>query len=649
MSSFHNFTDDDDLGPGGPGGPAGPGGPGLPPLPSMGGAAQQVNDVTDIMIDYNDRFKAADPAMFRDQLIQLTMSVLISKSKPNPLLVGPAGVGKTRIVEEIARLIATGSPLVPPTMAKSTVWELPLSSIVAGTGIVGELESRVAAVVDFATDRKNNAVLFIDEIHLLQSNSETYRKIAQILKPALARGDMRLIGATTAQEARDLDDDPAFARRFSRVVVDELSREQTVEVLRSASASLHAHYSHAVAVADHTLVEIARIADENSRAAEHRPDSALTLMDRAMGDTVVTHRRLIAEAEAAGDQVYAAQLKAMTPVPLTKEKAHAVALRLATGIPTKVPFDEAAARDALLCIKGQDEALEEVMVAMRRDALEVFPRRRPMTWMFAGPSGVGKTEAVKVIARALTGQEPIMLNMGEYHTSHDASKLIGAGPGYVGSDSNKELPFDTLESNPYRVILLDEIEKADRTIHRLLLTALDEGWMRMASGKVVDFSKAVVIATTNAGREALGGKPAAGFSAGGSEPPRFNRQQVTSALEQAFDPEFLGRFMHLLAFRPIDESVYAEILRSAYSRERERIVSTMPRNATVLPPALPDDIVEASVRATFQRQLGARPAENEARRLIEDALMAPSAQPLLAAPAAAATPLDEEEAVPAQA
>ena len=649
MSSFHNFTDDDDLGPGGPGGPAGPGGPGLPPLPSMGGAAQQVNDVTDIMIDYNDRFKAADPAMFRDQLIQLTMSVLISKSKPNTLLVGPAGVGKTRIVEEIARLIATGSPLVPPTMAKSTVWELPLSSLVAGAGIVGELESRVAAVVDFATDRKNNAVLFIDEIHLLQSNSETYRKIAQILKPALARGDMRLIGATTAQEARDLDDDPAFARRFSRVVVDELSREQTVEVLRSASASLHAHYGHAVAVADHTLVEIARIADENSRAAEHRPDSALTLMDRAMGDTVVTHRRLIAEAEAAGDQVYAAQLKAMTPVPLTKEKAHAVALRLATGIPTKVPFDEAAARDALLCIKGQDEALEEVMVAMRRDALEVFPRRRPMTWMFAGPSGVGKTEAVKVIARALTGQEPIMLNMGEYHTSHDASKLIGAGPGYVGSDSNKELPFDTLESNPYRVILLDEIEKADRTIHRLLLTALDEGWMRMASGKVVDFSKAVVIATTNAGREALGGKPAAGFSAGGSEPPRFNRQQVTSALEQAFDPEFLGRFMHLLAFRPIDESVYAEILRSAYSRERERIVSTMPRNAPMLPPALPDDIVEASVRATFQRQLGARPAENEARRLIEDALMAPSAQPLLAAPAAAATPLDEEEAVPAQA
>lgn len=635
MSSFHNFTDDDDDDT-----PGGPGGPGRPSLPSMGGAAQQVDDVTDILINYNDRFKTADPAMFRDQLIQLTMSVLISKSKPNPMLVGSAGVGKTRIVEEIARLIATDSTLVPPAMKKATVWELPLSSLVAGAGIVGELESRVAAVVDFATDPKNNAVIFVDEIHLLQSNDTTYRKVAQILKPALARGDMRLIGATTAQEARGLDDDPAFARRFSRIVVDELTRDQTVEVLRSASAALHSHYGFAVGVADETLPEIARIADENSKASEHRPDSALTLMDRAMGDTVVEHRTLIAEAEASGDQVYAAQLKALTPVPLTKEKALSVALRLATGIPSKTPFDEALARDQLMRIKGQDEAVEEVMVAMRRDALGAFPRSRPMTWIFAGPSGVGKTEATKIIARALTGQEPIMLNMGEYHTSHDASKIIGSGPGYVGSDSNKELPFDTLESNPYRVILLDEIEKADRTIHRLLLTALDEGWMRMASGKVVDFSKAIVIATTNAGREVLGGRTPAGFSSGNEPVRALPRRDVVKALEEHFDAEFLGRFMHVLAFKPINEGVYAEILATAYSRERERIVSTMPRNAALLPPALPANVLQDSVRSTYQRTLGARPAENEARRLIEDALMAPPSAPLLAAP----TALDDEDA-----
>lgn len=645
--AFNNFSGTGSNGPGGPG----QGGFSMPGIP-MGQAAGQVDDITDIMVNYNERFKAAQPAMFRDELVALALAVLVSASKPNPLLVGPAGTGKTRVVEEIARLIAVGSPRVPTQLAHYTVWELPLSNLVAGAGIVGELEERVTKVVDYASDPANKAILFVDEIHLLQSSRDsTYNKIAQILKPALARGDMHLIGATTAQESRKLDDDPAFARRFSRLVVDELTRDQATEVARAALPALLDHYQYKVSVDDALLEKISTIADENSTSANHRPDTVLTLLDRAMADTVVAHATLIADAEDRGDKQFADQLRLLTPVPVTEAKFKAVAVRLMTGLAKKKVFDLQEVREGLKRIKGQDDILDDLADAMSRDSLGVFPRRRPAAWMFAGPSGVGKTEATKIIAEALTSQPPIMLNMGEYHTSHDASKLIGSGPGYVGSDSNKELPFDTLESNPYRVILLDEIEKADRTIHRLLLTALDEGWMRMASGKVVDFSKAVVIATTNAGRDAFSGKPKVGFSAQGEDGPAMSRAAVTKALEGSFDPEFLGRFSKVVAFHPLSREVYSEIVEAYYSRERERIAGVDPRTGALLPAAVPADDLGSLVSATYVPSQGARPAEQAVRAYIEDLVIqgqAPAAPLPVGRAAIPAVVDDETEAAQAE-
>lgn len=630
MSGFKNFVNSGTSGP--PGTGSGP-----PSLP-MGGFTKPGADPTEIMINYNDRFKGAPAAQFRDQLIALTLSVLISKDKPNPLLVGSAGIGKTRIVEEIARLIATGSPAIPPKLAKTTVWELPLSAVVAGGGIVGEIEQRVVDIIDFATDSSNDVILFIDEIHLLQSRDHTYTKIAQILKPALARGDMRLIGATTGQEGRKLDDDPAFARRFSRIVVDELTRDQTVQVLFAARDSFHAHHDHQVFIPDELVPKIATIADENSRASSRRPDSALTLLDRAMADAVVQHSNAIAKAVADGDNALATTLQSLVPLNLGEARVKQVAVKLMTGMATKQIFDEAEVRSCLQRLRGQDEVLDDLVDALRRDDLGAFPRTKPLTWLLAGPSGVGKTEATKIIAEALTGQPPIMLNMAEYDTKWSTSKLLGSPPGYVGSESDRELPFDTLESNPYRVILLDEIEKADRVVQQLLLSAFDEGWLRMASGKVVDFSKAVFIATTNAARESMNRNPL-GFSANNG-PVMLTRQELVKALQGHFSAEFLGRFSKLVAFRPITKDVYRDILADYYAAERDRIIADNPRRSAQLPSTLDPDTLAEVVDRTYLVDQGARPARAAGRQLIEDLLLAPVNR--FATTATANVPLDDD-------
>jgi len=619
LTDFTNSNDDDTNAGGGGGG--GPTIPGLPSFPGMTGVTGDLDDIKEMLIDYNERFKNATPALFRDALVAQTISVLIGKSKPNPLLLGPAGVGKTRIAEEIARLIANQSALVPSQLSKSTVFELPLSNLVAGAGVVGQLEQRLAQLVDFASDKANDAILFIDEIHLLQdSRDPVYKKVAQILKPALARGDMRVIGATTMNEAKSFDDDPAFQRRFSRLVVDELTREQTVEVLLAARASYVAHYKNKVTISDDVLTKLAVIADENSRASSHRPDNALTLLDRAMADSVVAQNTAIAQATAVNNSVAVQALQGLGTIKLSEAKLRSVAVRLMTGLATKEPFDETRVLAELDRIKGQADIVDDLIDALRRDDLGAFPRTRPLAWMFAGPSGVGKTEVAKIIAKELTNQPPIMLNMGEYHAEHDASRLIGAGPGYVGSDSDKELPFDTLESNPYRVILLDEIEKAHKVIHRLFLTALDEGWMRMANGKVVDFSKTIIIATTNAAREAMGKNPT-GFSIS-AQPHRLSRQDLTKELQREFDAEFLGRFSKLIAFSSLPKETYKEILVASYTRERARIAESDPVTAALIPEPIDPDVLDQTVTETYLVDQGARPAEQAARRLIEDAVIA---------------------------
>ena len=632
LNNFTGHDDDDDDDTNGSGtGPGVPGGQFVP----FGGSGPLTGQPSDddelaksLLINYNERFVNASPVMFRDQSIEQLLSVLISKNKPNALLVGAAGVGKTKIVEDLARRIALGDMLIPAQLSKATIYELPIASLVAGSSMVGMLEEKVQAVVKFASNPANDAVLFMDEIHQLvgkNSGGESiYGKIAQILKPALARGDMRVIGATTSQESRNLDHDPAFNRRFTRLTVDELTPEQTVAVLRSIRPGLMTHYRNQITVSDDVLEFVVQTADTKSRAGQHRPDNAITLLDRAMSNRVLEHRRQIREAEAAGDHVILAALQATPMMPLTQHRVEKVATHLLTGFATNHSLDVEMLRARLHAeLLGQDDVLDQMVDALARHELGLFPRRTPLAWMLAGASGVGKTQAAKIIAEELTNQPPIILNMTEYHHSSAIQRIIGAPPGYIGSDSNAELPFDSLESNPHRVILLDEFEKCDPAVQRLFLSALDEGYITTSQNKQLDFSKAVVIATTNAAREALSGS-SLGFA---SRPSAPSHQSLNKMLANYFDAELLGRFTMVLGFNPLDEAMFANIVLVEFASQRARIVAEKPSLTQSLPMSLNDDHLAVLVKNHFVPSQGARPAAIAVRKYLEDAVLQQSSGP----------------------
>lgn len=609
-----NFTPTDIGG----GSNSGSGGPSIPLSSLLNPTLTGGSDINDMLINYNETYKSATPALFRDEIVTQTMSIISSSRKPNALLVGPAGVGKTAIVEEIARRIANKEASVPPQLANTTIYELPIATLVAGAGVVGDLENRITEIIKFAQDANNDALLFIDEIHLIaDSNNTTYAKIAQILKPAMARGYIRVIAATTMGEAKKLDDDPAFKRRFSSVIVDELTREQTRQILDVVLPGMLTHYQNKVTVAPDVLDEIVMTADR-LMSTGHRPDTAITLLDRALSHSVISHHAAIQEALASGNTTSAQMLQQITHIPLTAKRLNTIAMLLVTGQAQPPHLDATALQTELSRLRGQEEVLPRIVDALRRRELNIFPSTRPTSWLFAGASGVGKSETATIISSMVTGQKPIILNMAEYHDSASINRIIGSPTGYVGSDSAKERPFDTLASNPYRVIVLDEFEKADMSVQRLFLSALDTGEIQMANGPAVDLSRCIVIATTNAGRQKLSGSQM-GF---GDHKHSVSKQSLTKELQKSFDAELLGRFDDLIAFMPLGADDYAQILRDEYDRQVKRICAERP-DLSFDP--IDDDTINRLVDETWLVDQGARPAIRAIRALIEDMLLAQAA------------------------
>lgn len=609
-----NFTPTDIGG----GSNSGSGGPSIPLSSLLNPTLTGGSDINDMLINYNETYKSATPALFRDEIVTQTMSIISSSRKPNALLVGPAGVGKTAIVEEIARRIANKEASVPPQLANTTIYELPIATLVAGAGIVGDLENRITEIIKFAQDANNDALLFIDEIHLIaDSNNTTYAKIAQILKPAMARGYIRVIAATTMGEAKKLDDDPAFKRRFSSVTVDELTREQTRRILDIVLPGMLTHYQNKVTVAPDVLDEIVMTADR-LMSTGHRPDTAITLLDRALSHSVISHHAAIQEALASGNTTSAQMLQQITHIPLTAKRLNTIAMLLVTGQSQPPHLDVTALQTELSRLRGQEEVLPRIVDALRRRELNIFPNTRPTSWLFAGASGVGKSETATIISSMVTGQKPIILNMAEYHDSASINRIIGSPTGYVGSDSAKERPFDTLASNPYRVIVLDEFEKADMSVQRLFLSALDTGEIQMANGPAVDLSRCIVIATTNAGRQKLSGSQM-GF---GDHKHSMSKQSLTKELQKSFDAELLGRFDDLIAFMPLGADDYAQILCDEYDRQVKRICAERP-DLNFDP--IDDDTIARLVDETWLVDQGARPAIRAIRALIEDMLLAQAA------------------------
>ena len=597
---------------GGGTGSGGTSGGGIPAMAFTGFGDGEEFNPEDYLINYNEQFKNEPPILFRDAVIQQTLSCLIGKFKPNALLIGPAGVGKTKIVEDIARRIANNDILIPAKLQDYTIWELPLSNIVSGSGLVGEVERKTKDIIKFASDPNNKVILFIDEIHMLIGQSKTYEQIAQIMKPALARGNMKVIGATTSQEAQNLMDDPAFNRRFTRLIVDEFSVEQTEVILNNMATSMFDHYDHKIAINPALIKEVVKVADEYRTMGSHRPDNAITLLDRAMSTAYI--QRKVMEVQAQNDPQMQAALEAMPTMSLSKSQLKLTAMKLMTGNNEKVIVDVKEMKDKLNVIKGQDEAITYLVDAIERDNLSLFQRTKPLTILFAGNSGVGKTEVVKIIANYITGVKPIILNMTEYQDNSTINRIIGSPAGFVGYDSKVELPFDILESNPYQIILLDEFEKAHRSVQRLFMSAFDEGYIKTARGKIIDFTKSIIIATTNAGHTTK--SDPIGFI----EDDDVQSDASVSDLSRFFDVELLNRFTKVINFNPITRKLFTEIAADTYKRNVQTIKDKHP-SFTFLADEMDDATLEKFTKDNFVKEYGARPIKAAIQKYIEDAVL----------------------------
>ena len=446
------------------------------------------------------------------------------------------------------------------------------------------------------------------------SGGQAYEKIAQMLKPAMARGSIKIIGATTLQESQNFLDDPAFARRFSRLLVDELSREQTIEILKSIKGDMFTHYNNFILIDDTILESIAIYADEYKPVGSHRPDNAITLFDRAMADTLIKHNALLQQVK--NDPILYQAMQATRNITLSETQVKKTAMRLMTGNNKQTRLNPDALREHLSVIKGQDEVINTIIDALRRYDLNIYPKKKPLTFLFAGTSGVGKTEVAKIISNELTGMKPIILNMTEYHSSASINRLIGSPAGYVGSDSNQELPFDCLETNPYQVILLDEFEKCDKSVQRLFMSAFEEGIIKTNRGKEIDFSKCIMIVTTNAAHKNLN-KPL-GFVTATANAPKTG-QEMAKSLSNDFDTELLNRIEHSVEFNTISKEIYTEVIRSTYERDIARIKSEHKR--TTLPDTLSDEDTEMLVEQSFIPEFGARPAGKTIKTYIEDRMI----------------------------
>lgn len=582
------------------------------------------NPALELLVNLNDECKNSGTILFRDNVIRQTLSTLICKNKPNALLIGAAGVGKTKIVEDIAYRLANDDPLVPDKLKGFTVYELPISNIMSGSSLVGQLEQKTKDVIDFASDPKNKVILFIDELHQIVGgghNNDHYQKIAQILKPALARGSFHCIGATTLQESTNLFEDPAFNRRFSRIIVDELTQAQTTAVLQHSLIGYLNHYENKFAISDAALEAIVPIADQYVSIGSHRPDNALTLLDRAIANELLA--RKIKEAELTSKLsdpdptiVQAAQqaliaLNSIAYVNITESKIRNTAIRMMKGNAEQEAIDFDILRQNLTHIKGQDDVIDKILKVIRNHDRGLFPTKKPATFLFAGTSGVGKTEITKIIAKTITGKKPIILNMTEYSHSSAISNIIGSNIGLVGSDSKAELPFDCLESNPYQIILLDEFEKAHKEVQRLFMRVFDEGLLQTNRGTTIDFSKAVIICTTNAAHKEV--KKSLGFG----EKRSSHKSTEIEELKKWFDTELINRFEHIISFNTISADTYIDIIKDIYASESARIAKMS--HSFNLKPEI-DDADLQKMRDEYIEDFGARPAFNIVREYIENQL-----------------------------
>ena len=602
---------------------------------------------------------ALDPVVGREEEIQRVIQILSRRTKNNPCLIGEPGVGKTAIVEGIAERIVSG--LVLDSVQGKRVVSLDLSGIVAGSKYRGEFEERIKKVIQEVT-KAGNVLLFIDELHTIigAGGAEGAIDASNILKPALARGEIQIMGATTITEYRKyVEKDAALERRFQPVTVEEPGEEQTVTILKGLRGKYEAH--HHVKITDEAVEAAVRL---SARYINDRflPDKAIDLMDEAAARVrfgVSNHTEKLAELR---NQITEKELQledalSNSDIALAKqckEEKEALEAELEkqtkkaqreirrknlsvteddvadvvsgwTKIPVKKLAEGEAARlkklEATLHkrVVGQEEAVTAVAKAVRRGRVGLKDPRRPIgSFLFLGPTGVGKTEISKALAEAVFGNEQAMIrvDMSEYMEKHSVSKMIGSPPGYVGHEDGGQLS-EKVRRNPYSVILFDEIEKAHPDVFNILLQVLDDGHITDSQGRKVDFKNTIIIMTSNAGAQSIVEPKKLGFASSDDEKQNYERMKnsVMEEVRRIFKPEFLNRIDETIVFRSLNKNDMKQIVTLMLKDLTDRCKSQMDITLHVR-----DSVKNYIVEKAYEPKYGARPLRRKIQNEIEDQL-----------------------------
>ncbi len=545
-----------------------------------------------------------DPVVGREREISRVIQILTRRTKNNPVLVGEPGVGKTAVAEALARRVARGE--VPDTLKNRRIVTLDLASMLAGTKYRGDFEDRVKCIIK-EVQRAGDVIVFIDELHTIvgAGSAEGAIDAANILKPALGRGEIQVIGATTPEEYRKhIEKDAALERRFQPVNVPEPDGECCERMLLALRGSLEAH--HGLRITDEAVSTAIRLSTRYI-CDRYLPDKAIDLLDEAAS-------RVRVEGSPARTQVEASDVaevvSAWTGVPasaITEPESERL-LRLEEALHRRVV--------------GQDEAVSAVARAIRRGRVGLADPRRPLgSFLFLGPTGVGKTELCRALAEAVYGDEEalIRLDMSEYMEKHAVSKLIGSPPGYVGYGEGGQLT-ERVRRRPWSVVLFDEIEKAHEDVYNLLLQIMEDGRLTDSEGRRADFRSTIVVMTSNVGAKAITeNRPALGFSGAARDGDGAVREAVMAELRQTFRPEFLNRVDDAIVFRRLTPADVRRIARGLTDAVRERM------RALGVQLEVTDAALDLLAERGFDPTYGARPL----RRCICTQLEDPAAEALL--------------------